>query len=257
MNRFFIYLEKYRYGILAVIATYIALFMYLQVESYDQVYSIDVWDKRAELISDKQEIEIKKENIEVNSKIDDVKNVSRDVNDDREKSKTDWSENKATVKKTDDIEKSIKELEEKYYSETGESVKREEILASKKEKLKEGLKVNKDVVAAKVGGDKVFSGNVMVEWSLSNRSPHMNDNWNVRNPGYTCGQGSSGVVTLKIIVDQSGKVLNVIYIPGSSSSANSCMIEQAKKYARMSKFAYSGNAPSSQDGTIKYTFVSQ
>ena len=248
MNRFFIYLEKYRYGILAVIATYIALFMYLQVESYDQVYSIDVWDKRAELISDKQEIEIKKENIEVNSKIDDVKNVSRDVNDDREKSKTDWSENK---------EKSIKELEEKYYSETGESVKREEILASKKEKLKEGLKVNKDVVAAKVGGDKVFSGNVMVEWSLSNRSPHMNDNWNVRNPGYTCGQGSSGVVTLKIIVDQSGKVLNVIYIPGSSASANSCMIEQAKKYARMSKFAYSGNAPSSQDGTIKYTFVSQ
>ena len=222
MNRFFIYLEKYRYGILAVIATYIALFMYLQVESYDQVYSIDVWDKRAELITDKQEIEIKKENIEVNSKIDHVKNVSRDVN-----------------------------------SETGEAVKREEILASKKEKLKEGLKVNKGVVAAKIGGDKVFSGNVMVEWSLSNRSPHMNDNWNVRNPGYTCGQGSSGVVTLKIIVDQSGKVLNVIYIPGSSASANSCMIEQAKKYARMSKFAYSGNAPSSQDGTIKYTFVSQ
>jgi hypothetical protein len=35
------------------------------------------------------------------------------------------------------------------------------------------------------------------------------------------------------------------------------MIEQAVKYAKMSRFNYSGTAPKMQDGTITYTFIAQ
>jgi hypothetical protein len=35
------------------------------------------------------------------------------------------------------------------------------------------------------------------------------------------------------------------------------MMEQAKKYALMSRFNYSSSAPSAQEGTISYVFMAQ
>jgi hypothetical protein len=35
------------------------------------------------------------------------------------------------------------------------------------------------------------------------------------------------------------------------------MIEQAVKYAKISRFSFSANAPKSQEGSILYTFVAQ
>ena len=35
------------------------------------------------------------------------------------------------------------------------------------------------------------------------------------------------------------------------------MIEQAVKYAKMSRFAYSAQAPKTQQGRITYTFIAQ
>jgi len=97
----------------------------------------------------------------------------------------------------------------------------------------------------------------MVEWSLADRNPHQNRNWYVRNPGYTCGPGSNGTVTIDIKVNQNGDVSSVAYNPSRSSGANPCMIEQAEKYAKMSRFMYSADAPKIQSGTIIYRFVSQ
>jgi len=95
----------------------------------------------------------------------------------------------------------------------------------------------------------------MVDWSLSGRTAHQNNNWYVRNPGYTCGYGSSGKVSVQIIVNQNGDVVSAT--ASGSASANDCMIQQALKYAKLSRFNYSGSAPKTQTGTIIYTFVGQ
>jgi len=105
------------------------------------------------------------------------------------------------------------------------------------------------------GAKTVYAGNVMVSWSLSQRTAHLNNNWYVRNPGYTCGQGSSGKITVQIKVNQNGSVIDAIVL--SSGGASDCMTQQAIKYAKLSRFNYSSTASTSQVGTITYTFVSQ
>ena len=105
------------------------------------------------------------------------------------------------------------------------------------------------------GAKTVYAGNVMVEWSLAQRTAYQNNNWHVRNPGYTCGYGSSGKVTVQIKVNQNGNVIQAAVL--SSSSANECMTQQALKYAKLSRFNYSNSASTGQVGTITYTFLSQ
>ena len=259
MNKFFYLMEKYRYGILAVVILYLGIFVYLQLTTYQKTYIVEVWDERAELRP--EEIEIKPENIEFEKTPSDVKSISKDVNDKREKSFEEWDENKVVVKHSPTkVQNSVKELEKKFFSETGEAQKRTKII-EETQKLKDEKKANdtkKNTPETEVkGGSKSFAGNVMVEWELTGRSPHQNNNWNVRNPGYTCGLGADGVVLVKIKVASSGNVISVTYVSSMSSSANPCMIEQAKKYAAMSRFMFSADAPPFQEGTIKYTFVSQ
>lgn len=259
MNKLFYLIEKYRYGILAVVLLYLGMFVYLQLTTYQKTYVIEVWDERAELRP--EEIKIKPENIEFDKLITDVKSISKDVNDQREKTSDDWDENKVVIKNSaSKVENSVKELEKKFFSETGEAQKRAKII-EETQKLKDEKKSTiskKNTTEPEIkGGAKSFAGNVMVEWELTGRSPHQNNNWYVRNPGYTCGQGADGIVVIKIRVATSGNVIGVTYVSSMSSSANPCMIEQAKKYAAMSRFMFSTDAPASQEGTIKYTFVSQ
>jgi hypothetical protein len=52
-------------------------------------------------------------------------------------------------------------------------------------------------------------------------------------------------------------VSKATYDPSKSKNASSCMIEQAEKYAKLSRFNYSGNAPAQVNGYIIYQFVSQ
>ena len=92
----------------------------------------------------------------------------------------------------------------------------------------------------------------MVNYVLDGRSPHNNDIWNVRNPGYTCGQGMSGEVVVKIRVNTNG---NVVYAKAISnvSGLNPCLVEQSEAYAKMSRFNTSST--DNQEGTITYRFV--
>jgi TonB family protein len=194
-----------------------------------------------------------------NSAQKDIKSIARDINDNRLKTmKEDWTQSKPMSSK--DVEKSVKELEKQFFKETGGEGKRQKILEEKiqtEQKLKQKQQSSKggNDQQSKTGGDKVFGGNVMVEWVLSGRDPHQNNNYYVRNPGYTCGEGSSGFVLIKIKVDQGGNVASASVL--SSSNANACMLEQAKKYALISRFNYSKVAPTIQEGSIRYTFVSQ
>jgi hypothetical protein len=267
MNSFLNLIDKYKFSILAVFVLYIGIFMYLQISSFEKSYYIEGWFSDKKVKHDEIMLEIQNENVEIQQEFSsNVKNIVRDQNDTRQKSNDKWTEEKPakessneSTRTSKDIEQSIKALEKQFFNETGGEEKRKKIIEEKNNKLEKNSenKKSSNTTVTKSGGDKVYGGNVMVNWILSNRDPHQNDPYFVRNPGYTCGDKTSGLVTIKIKVDQSGKVVNANYIAQASNSASPCMIEQAKKYALMSRFNYSNTATSLQEGTIRYTFVSQ
>lgn len=251
------FIERHVYGIIAAIAVYVGIFIYLNLATYPEIVQIgSVFDgARIELPEDKK-IELDKENIEIPNDFStqDLKSIGQSVNDQREKSKTDWSENKI---KASDGEKEVKELEKKLFAEASGNAERKKIQEEmdKRKKDQKENKTTKPENTTTTGGNKAYDGNVMVKWY--DRDPHQNNNWYVRNPGYTCGYGASGKVVVRIKVNQNGDVSSATYDPSASTNANACMIEQAVKYAKMSRFMYSASAPKIEDGWISYTFVSQ
>jgi outer membrane biosynthesis protein TonB len=259
MNKFFDLIDRFKFGIVAVFMVYTGVFMYLQMATYPEYVEIKAFNDGAilELPKD-EEIKLKPENIEVpptEFQAGKVTNTARDVNDKRERAEEDWTSSKSSS----DVEKSVKEEERKMFEETGGAAKRKAIQeqdAERKKNKKEQVSASKPNETCNSGGDKAVKGNVMVEWNLPNRSPHQNNEWNVRNPGYTCGTGSSGRVVVAIKVGQDGKVISAVYDPVGSTSASPCMVEQAIKYAKKSRFDYSAGEVS-QSGKIFYTFVSQ
>ncbi len=263
MNNFFYILDKYKYPILAVLLTFFSALFYLLFNSYEKSWEVEGWNFKNEVKVEiaKDELEIKPEDIEIlsNNTPKEIKSITRDLNDSRQKTvKEDWSESKPMSSK--DVEKSVKELEKQFFKEAGGEGKREKIIQDKiqsEQNLKQKQQSNKSSreFQNRNGEEKAFGGNVMVEWSLKDREPHEGIASNIKNPGYTCGEGSSGFVLISIKVDQGGIVKTATVT--SSSKANACMLEQAKKYALKSRFNYTKTAPAVQEGIIKYTFVSQ
>ena len=258
MNRFFELIDKYKFGLIAVVAGYVFIFSYLQMESYTKYTPISSFQDGPEIIPE-EEIILDPGQIEVPPNYSgDVKNMVRDRNDKREKSWEDYSQNKSSKS----IEQQVKNYEAKLFEESGGKADREKMIQEYKDKLQRDADQKKKDAAKNKGdansngGAKQFAGSVMVDWELSNRNAHQNNNWNVRNPGYTCGKGS-GLVVIIISVNQGGNVVSQKYDASSSTGATECMITQAMKYAGMSRFDYSGTAPRTQEGKIYYTFVSQ
>ena len=94
----------------------------------------------------------------------------------------------------------------------------------------------------------------MVDFSVSKRSAFEGNTWYVRNPGYTCGFNAAGMVHLQIEVNAAGRVSSATYIAAKSKNASPCMIEQALKYAKISRFSPGEGAAS---GWITYRFEAQ
>lgn len=255
MNGFFEFVEKRKFGILAALAVYLFLFVYMNLGTYQKYYVIPIWDERAQLES--PEIQIKPENIEVDQQTQfsgDIKSIAQDLNDKRTKSYENWSQNKTSQQ----AEQRVKDLEKQFFEESGGAQKRAEIqkktLDNKQKQNENSQKKNENTTT---GGDIAYKGSVMVSWVLADREPHQNNNWYVRNPGYTCGSDAAGKVAVRIRVNQAGRVIQANHQSQESANVTSCMVEQALKYARMSRFNYSGSASKSQEGMIYYTFVAQ
>lgn len=94
----------------------------------------------------------------------------------------------------------------------------------------------------------------MVDFSVSKRSAFEGNTWYVRNPGYTCGFNAAGMVYLQIEVNAAGRVSSAAYVAAKSKNASPCMIEQALKYAKISRFSSGEGAAS---GWITYRFEAQ
>ncbi len=231
--------------------------MYLQMKTYNQYFPITPFADVSEVVIEEELLEITPENIEIfkSQSAEPAKNIARDQNDTRKRSEDNWSQNKSSGQ----VEQSVKDYEKKLFQEAGGEAKRQSITKEmndrNKQKTTSTTNSKEKSTATQNGGGTAYSGNVMVDWSLAGRNPHQNNNWYVRNPGYTCGYGSAGRVSVKIKVNQNGDVTEAV--ASASAGSNSCMIEQAIKYAKLSRFNYSGTAAKMQEGTIIYTFEAQ
>jgi hypothetical protein len=238
----FILIDRYKLGILAAFSVYIVVFIFLEIITYQTYFPIQPFNDQPTISITTDELLITKENLQVEQ---DLKNISKDQNDLREQSTNDWQENKS-----DEINQSIKDYEKSLHQ---DNVSKNDNIVKENEDDNNDLKPQ--VLNNNNNVKTVYGGNVMVSWSLTERTAYLNNNWYVRNPGYTCDQDSYGKITIQIKVDQNGSVIYASVL--EKGDASQCMINQAIKYAKLSRFNYSITATPNQIGTITYTFISK
>lgn len=250
-------IDKYKFGILAAIASYLVIFSYTNYVTYDYDYLIEPFTETAQIDeANKNEIlEITPDNIEIPQDFDvNVRNVSQNVHDDRESSSTDFSQRMSPAQ----IEQQIQDLESQMKKEAGGSEERARLagLIEQRKKDREAAAQNNNDGANQEDSNtptKKYSGETMVSWDLNGRDAYNNTDWYVRNPGYTC-DAASGVVVVNVKTNANGDVISAVYNAASSKNATSCMIRKALEYAKLSRFEYN-TASNQQSGYIKYTFV--
>ena len=236
----FIVIDRHKLGILAAFSVYILVFIFLEIITYQTYFPIQPFNDQTTISITTEELLITKENLQVEQ---DSKNISKDQNDLREQSINDWQENKS-----DEINQSIKDYEKSLHQ---DNVSKNDNIV--KENEDDNNDLNPQVSNTNNNVKTAYGGNVMVSWSLTERTAYLNNNWYVRNPGYTCDQDSYGKITIQIKVDQNGSVIYASVL--EKGDASQCMINQAIKYAKLSRFNYSPTP--NQIGTITYTFISQ
>jgi hypothetical protein len=239
----FILIDRHKLGILAAFSAYIVVFIFLEIITYQTYFPIQPFNDQTTISITTDELLITKENLQVEQ---DSKNLSKDQNDLREQSINNWQENKSD----DEISQSIKDYEKSLHQ---DNVSKNDNIV--KENGDDNNDLNPQVLNNNNNVKTVYGGNVMVSWSLTERTAYLNNNWYVRNPGYTCDQDSYGKITIQIKVDQNGSVIYASVL--EKGDASQCMINQAIKYAKLSRFNYSITAIPNQIGTITYTFISQ
>ena len=94
-----------------------------------------------------------------------------------------------------------------------------------------------------------YQGPSVVSYSLDGRKAS-----SLSIPAYRCI--GSGMVTVIITVDPSGRVIDARIQEGTSSS-DKCLREFAVRAARLSRFSSSTSAPARQMGDIVYQFIAQ
>ena len=240
-------------GVAACAGVYLFVFVYLQVSSFTGFGKKTQFNTYSKLEDDG--IRLKAENIDAGDfSAGNMSSISRDVNDVRNSSADDWSESTYEG----DRAESAKDIEQQFIDETGGDEKREELVKEHQARLEE-LKREKTTEnkPSNSSSENQFSGEVMVEWELQGRTAYKNDNWHIRNPGYTCGYNSRGTIVVRIKVNKNGNVIDAQIENSSSPNTSSCMKSKALEYARKSRFNYIASASNTQTGYISYKFISQ
>lgn len=251
------FIERYKFAVIGTVLFHVMFFLYANfvtikrpVRLVEPTVEMDIPLEDVMMDPELMKLLEIKPNDQSNAPI---YNVTSDANDTREKS----YENFSTQEMDKMVEENAKNLEQQYFDEWAathdngagpESNSSMDIQTDKQKQL-----TNKNQTTDKsidTQGANAFAGDVMASFDLKDRKAHA-----LEKPGYTCN--TAGTVTLQIKVDKNGDVKDVTYLPGASSNATECMIQQSIKYAKRSRFNYSSTAPAMQTGTITYKFVSR
>jgi len=248
-------IDKYKFGIIAAFICYLSIFTYTNLTTYDHYTLIEPFTDTANIEKESKDeiLEIIPEDIEIPKDFDmDVKNISQNARDDREASKTNYSQNMSPAQ----MQQQIKALEQQMKDEAGGSKERARLAGLIADRKKEQENASKNTDPAPTNGSgtaKKYKGSTMVSWDLNGRKAFNNTDSYVSNPGYTC-DAANGVVVVNVKTNLNGDVIKAEYNAGASKNATSCMIRQAVEYAETSRFEYSTDT-GRQSGYIKYTFI--
>ena len=118
MSRFFDALDRYKFGLIAACAVYVLVFIYLKMKSHIRYVPYESVFAASHVEVPEDEFELKPENIMVPQEMQDVdiKNMSRDENDTRDRSYDEYFENASTG---DQAVQSVYDLEKQMLAEAG------------------------------------------------------------------------------------------------------------------------------------------
>ncbi|MEN9699928.1 MAG: hypothetical protein RLZZ301_1126 [Bacteroidota bacterium] len=249
--------DHYLKALVVVFTVYVAVFVYLELETV----------KKENLLQGEERYEVQLEEMnpeekeairqEVNTQTGVLRNISRDAADTRERSTENWSQDAARSGSADPVQ-SAHDFEQQVFDEAGGAAVRARIQSESQERIRQmkqtGSSTSQSTQGSNTGSNQQYAGEVMVDFSVPGRGAFEDNKWYVRNPGYTCGFNSAGLVHIDIQVNASGRVQSKTYNASKSRNASACMIEQALRYAGMSRFNPAGGNAS---GYIEYRFVSQ
>jgi hypothetical protein len=261
MNKILYFIEKHKFGIVVALILHLLVFLYLQMKTYDERVPFEAWSFQGKNIEAPDDIEIAPDQIESfdEAQLDpeffkEITSHVTNMNDDREKSTNKnefYSSYKGNAEQNvRDFEKSvIANLQGNHTSDEGSASNTDMNEGNPKEKQDNSTKSTNQA-----GSEKAYAGETMVSYELSKRFPLNNNDWHIRNPGYTCGN-LNGKVVVRVRVGNSGDVVYAKAIPELSKNPTDCMIKQAEKYALKSRFNFDGSADKQQEGIITYQFV--
>jgi len=264
MNKLIHFIEKNKFGIFTAVLLHALLFLYFQITTYEVKVHYEPWNFQGrnieapdDIILEPDQIILPEEQVEADYPKEEITSFVKDEQDRRERS---FEEQERYTSYQGDPMANVKALESEILQQLGSKKEKTASGSSgtqKTEKNAQGSDGGNEKASESSGvtaSEKAIAGETMVSYSLTDRKPFNNNDWHVRNPGYTCGN-VNGKIVVAIKVNPAGEVISAKYIPELSPQANYCMIRQAEKYALMSKFNYSESAPRVQEGTITYQFV--
>lgn len=253
--RFF---EKHKYGILGTVLLH---FFALSLMSILTIPNAPVENFSEIVMEFAQEPEPEKKELpkEIKQQQDGAASQSnKAVNKAAPKMLTKADYNKYDSKLDDDIRKSVeaeireklKAIEQDVISEQrnqGKGYSQEEAEALINSKKQQELETVPEVKAKSEGA---VDGPTNITYRLENRY----DTY-IKVPVYLCQYG--GEVTINIVVDRKGRVVNAKQDKESSKSTDKCLIDAALKGALNTRFNSSSKAPKLQRGAITFRFVAQ
>ncbi len=249
--------EHYLRALVVVASLYMGVFIYLELSTVvkeDLIQGEELYEVQLEQLDEQEKKELREEmNMQ---QAQDLRSIARDMNDTRPVSEEDWS-TQVAGQGQENAEQRAKDFETQVFAETGGEQTRAQIKQlsqARIQQLKQQGQISPSPSNISSSSSNQYAGAVMVDFSVGGRNAYEQNTWYVRNPGYTCGFNASGTVYIEIEVLNSGRVGSAQYMSSKSLNASPCMIEQAIKYAKMSRFT-DGN--STVKGYIKYRFEAQ
>lgn len=254
------YFDQHKYGI---IGTVVLHFVGLLILSLITIPNAPL-DQVSEIVMEFQEVEEEQQQEEKKAeskpKVADASasNSNKAVNEAAPKMLTKADYNRYDSKLDDDIRQSVEEeikaklkaIENDVISEqraSGHGYTKEEAEALINSKKQPELDAVPEVEAK---SDGAVQGPTNITYRLENRYDVF-----IKVPVYLCQYG--GQVTVNIVVDRKGKVVNAKVDNESSQTTDQCLIKAALSGARNTRFNAKSSAPKLQKGSISFSFVAQ
>lgn len=258
MNSRQIQSEHYLKALIVVLSLYVGSFVYLElttVKKEELLSNEGLYEVALEEVSEEEKEQLRQE-MEVQQQSGALRSVARDANDTRPSSYENWSAQTGAASQGSP-EQTAHDYEAEVFAQTGGAAARERIVQESNRRIQQLKQQGQTPQTTNTNGSaqpNQYAGAVMVRFSVNKRTAFEGNTWYVRNPGYTCGFDASGLVYLQIEVNAAGRVGEVNYVAAKSKNASACMIEQALKYAKLSRFS---PGEGTATGWISYTFEAQ